>query len=60
MISGMSKMCIRDRVYCVEDPGYKKISQIYECNNAKCLPVQMDEQGLSLIHILSADSCRKT
>ena len=49
-------MCIRDRVYCVEDPGYKKISQIYECNNAKCLPVQMDEQGISVELIKKANA----
>ena len=42
------KLLGTDKVYCVEDPGYKKISQIYECNNAKCLPVQMDEQGISV------------
>ncbi|MFQ9457844.1 MAG: aminotransferase class I/II-fold pyridoxal phosphate-dependent enzyme [Agathobacter rectalis] len=29
------KLLGTDKVYCVEDPGYKKISQIYECNNAK-------------------------
>ena len=42
------KLLGTDKVYCVEDPGYKKISQIYECNTAKCLPVQMDEQGISV------------
>ena len=50
------KLLGKDKVYCVEDPGYKKISQIYECNNAKCLPVQMDEQGISVELIKKANA----
>lgn len=50
------KLLGTDKVYCVEDPGYKKISQIYECNNAKCLPVQMDEQGISVELIKKANA----
>ena len=50
------KLLGTDKVYCVEDPGYKKISQIYECNNAKCLPVQMDEQGISVLLIKKANA----
>lgn len=50
------KLLGKDRVYCVEDPGYKKISQIYECNNARCVPVQMDEQGINVDLIKKANA----
>lgn len=32
----------------VEDPGYPKISQVYSRSGRRCIPVSMDEQGLSL------------
>lgn len=28
----------RDKVIAVEDPGYKKIGNVYESNGVKCLP----------------------
>lgn len=38
----------RDKVFAVEDPGYKKISYIYESNQVKCEYVPIDEDGLSI------------
>lgn len=35
-----------EKTYCIENPGYKKLKLIYESNNAKCIPVHMDEQGI--------------
>lgn len=50
-----------NRMVAVEDPGYKKVGQIYESNGLKCLHVPVDEYGLmvdrlkgsnvSLVHI---------
>lgn len=50
------KLLGTDRIYCVEDPGYRKISQIYECNNATCVPVEMDEQGINVDLIKKANA----
>lgn len=50
-----------NRMVAVEDPGYKKVGQIYESNGLKCLHVPVDKSGLmverlknsnvSLVHI---------
>ena len=50
------KLLGKDKIYCVEDPGYKKISQIYACNNASCVPVQMDKQGINVELLRKADA----
>jgi len=36
----------RDRVYAVEDPGYRKISRIYEANEVACAFIPMDDKGV--------------
>ena len=36
----------REKLYAVEDPGYRKILQVYEAAGARCLPVPMDGDGL--------------
>ncbi len=38
----------RERVYGVEDPGYTKIYRVAEAAGAACLPLPLDEEGLSL------------
>ena len=38
----------KDRVYCLEDPGYRKIAQIYASNGAVCRWAPMDESGISV------------
>ena len=38
----------RDKVFCVENPGYMKPKQIYESNNVKCVYADIDEQGISV------------
>lgn len=45
----------RDKVYAVEDPGYQKITHIYEANNVSCLHIPMDANGVD-IHALSKAS----
>lgn len=46
----------RQKIYCVENPGYRKIKQIYECNEVRCRCVAMDEQGLSVTALRKADA----
>ena len=47
----------RDRIYCLEDPGYQKISQIYLSNGADCRWAAMDSSGITVpgIEASSAD-----
>ena len=37
-----------DFCYAVEDPGYPKISRIYEAHNVKCCYITMDESGVDI------------
>ncbi|MBQ8264496.1 MAG: PLP-dependent aminotransferase family protein [Oscillospiraceae bacterium] len=37
----------RDKLYAVEDPGYRKISRIYAANEVDCAFIPMDESGVS-------------
>ncbi|MBR5490084.1 MAG: PLP-dependent aminotransferase family protein, partial [Oscillospiraceae bacterium] len=36
----------RDCRYAVEDPGYRKISRIYEANKVDCVHIPMDDKGI--------------
>ncbi len=38
----------RDKTYAVEDPGYQKITHIYEANNVVCVHVPLDKSGVSV------------
>ena len=38
----------RDKVYCLENPGHRKIAQIYAANDVECRFVDLDENGLSV------------
>jgi len=37
-----------DKTFAVEDPGYKKIAQIYLSNAVKCKYIPLDENGISI------------
>ena len=37
----------RDKVYAVENPGYKKAKAIFELNGALCTPIDIDSQGIN-------------
>ena len=37
-----------DKCYAVEDPGYQKISRIYQAQNVCCKFVAMDENGINM------------
>jgi GntR family transcriptional regulator/MocR family aminotransferase len=44
----------KDRVYCLEDPGYRKIAQIYASSGAFCRWASMDESGISVAGLEAA------
>ncbi len=43
-----------DKVYCIENPGYRKLQQIYEKNNARCKYANMDEKGIVIEELVNA------
>ena len=46
MYSLLIQLLGRDKVYCVEDPGYSKIARIYASNNVKFCYAGMDDEGM--------------
>lgn len=38
----------RDKIYAVEEPGYRKIRLIYENNQAACVSIPLDNDGLHM------------
>ncbi len=38
----------RDKIYAVEDPGYQKITRIYQANQVECVHIPMDENGIDI------------
>jgi GntR family transcriptional regulator/MocR family aminotransferase len=38
----------REKKYCVENPGHRKIEQIYKSNEVNCSFADMDEQGIAV------------
>lgn len=36
----------RDKVYAIENPGYKKLAQIYNAQNVKYIHIPLDENGI--------------
>ena len=43
-----------ERVFCLEDPGYRKIAQIYASHRVECRWAPMDESGITVSGLLSA------
>lgn len=41
----------RDKIYAVEDPGYSKITKIYESNGVALQRIGLDENGLSAVQL---------
>lgn len=39
----------REKIYCVENPGHRKIEQIYQSNEVNCSFADIDEQGITVI-----------
>ncbi len=38
----------REKKYAVEDPGYQKITRIYQANQVDCVHISMDENGVDV------------
>ncbi len=38
----------RNAVYCVENPGYRKIASVFQMNGARCVPVNVDDEGIDV------------
>lgn len=38
----------QDKTYAIEDPGYQKISKIYDANKVKSVHIGMDESGIDI------------
>ncbi|MDO4483413.1 MAG: PLP-dependent aminotransferase family protein [Clostridia bacterium] len=45
-----------DLLYAVENPGYSKIRKVYESHRAKCIPINLDEQGISISQLASSEA----
>lgn len=46
----------REKRFAVENPGYRKIQQIYEANRVCCLPLPLDKQGISMKSLRASDA----
>jgi len=44
----------RERKYCLEDPGYERIRQIYQANGIDCACICLDGQGICLPELRAA------
>lgn len=51
------KLLGKDKIYCIENPGYKKLKQIYEDNDVECRIANMDDKGILVeeLKALNAD-----
>lgn len=38
----------RNKIYAVEDPGYDKISKIYQANDVECVHIPLDNNGVNI------------
>jgi len=46
----------RDKIYAVEDPGYQKITRIYEANGVSCVHIPLDKNGVTVSSLIAADA----
>jgi GntR family transcriptional regulator/MocR family aminotransferase len=46
----------RDRIYCLENPGYKKLQSVYESHGVTCRYVDLDEYGINVKELKSCDA----
>ena len=47
----------REKLYAVENPGYRKVANVFKINGAECIPVEIDGQGINpaLLEKVKAD-----
>lgn len=48
LYSLLTKLIGENKVYCIENPGYKKLKSIYELNHNECRLVSLDEYGIRM------------
>jgi GntR family transcriptional regulator/MocR family aminotransferase len=48
LYSLLIKLLGKDKIYCVENPGYKKLRSVYESNGAVCRYVNLDDDGMNV------------
>ena len=46
----------RNKTYAVEDPGYQKITKIYQANKVSCIPVPLDMNGIDVEYLESVNA----
>lgn len=45
-----------DKIYAIENPGYKKLYQIYQSHHVICRAISMDEKGVSMAQLSGSDT----
>lgn len=48
LYSLLIKLIGTDKLYCIENPGYKKLMRIYDSNHANCTFIGMDKDGIRI------------
>lgn len=46
----------RDKIYAVEDPGYQKITHIYEANDVACVHIPLDASGVTVDSLTESEA----
>jgi GntR family transcriptional regulator/MocR family aminotransferase len=50
------KLLGKNKIYAVEDPGYKRISEIYKGENIICRHISLDKYGISINELSNSDA----
>ncbi len=56
LYSLLIKLLGKDKKYCIENPGFKKIRQIYEAEGVSSSFAQMDESGMPVSELIRNDA----
>ena len=54
LYSLLVKLIGTDSIYCIENPGYRKLMKIYDSNGAPCVYAGLDEQGIRIEQLRSS------
>lgn len=50
------KLLGSEKIYCIENPGYKKLLKIYESNHVPCALANLDAQGIRIQDLVAANA----
>jgi GntR family transcriptional regulator/MocR family aminotransferase len=56
LYSLLTKLLGKNKIYAVEDPGYKRISEIYAGENKSCRHIRLDKNGISIDELSKSDA----